>query len=73
MKIYRISKKFTELEQWILHGVDPAEVRAELKPLCDKRRVMQAEATKVCEELGFSNNIKDFTKNDWNTISCYQT
>ena len=52
MKIYRTSKKFTELEQWILHGVDPQTVREELKPLCDKRKAMQAKATEICEALG---------------------
>ena len=59
MRIYKIknkqiktAKSFTDLQKWILHGVDPVACREEFAPQIKKRRAMQEKAKIQAEQLG---------------------
>ena len=52
MRIYRIAKKFTDLEQWVLHGVDPQSCRDEFKAKKQERAKLELVASVKAEELG---------------------
>ena len=52
MNWYKESKKFTDLQSWILHGVDPQACRDEFKEAHAKRDEMRAKAEKQSSKLG---------------------
>ena len=52
MRIYKISKSFTDAEKLLLHGIDPKECRKEFAPILAKRKTMEISAAKRAEDLG---------------------
>jgi len=54
MNIKLIARKFTDLESWILHGVDPKACRDEFKRLNKKRANLEIRAAIQAEKQGHS-------------------
>ena len=52
MNWYKTAKKFTDLEQWILHGVDPQACRNEFKKQKQLRATIENQAKIKAEKLG---------------------
>jgi len=52
MNWYKTAKKFTDLQQWILHGVDPQTCRNEFKKRNQIRAKIENDANSKAEELG---------------------
>lgn len=52
MNWYKTARKFTDQEQWILHGVDPQACRDEFKGRHAKIAGFQKQATQQVEQLG---------------------
>ena len=52
MSWYKIAKKFTDQELWVLHGVDPQACRDEFKNQKQLRAKIELEASLKAEKLG---------------------
>jgi len=52
MSWYKEAKKFSDLQSWVMHGVDPKACRDEFKELHSKRDKMRQTAEKKASELG---------------------
>jgi len=52
MNWYKTAKKFTDEQQWVLHGVDPQACRDEFKEVKFKQKEIQKMAHKKAKGLG---------------------
>ena len=52
MTWYKTAKKFTDLQQWMLHGVDPQACRDEFKQQKQTRAKIELEASLKAEKMG---------------------